>query len=141
MESLEELFPRLRDSEYQVTRPEDIVYNCIAWAAGDTERWWWPDESSYWPEDAPREETVAAFASAFERLGFESCDHATLEEGLEKVAIYASPDGVPTHVARQLANGSWSSNLGRLQDIQHRLEDLVGDDYGDVVRFLKRRSR
>ena len=25
------------------------AYNCIAWAAGDTRWWWWPDPNSYWP--------------------------------------------------------------------------------------------
>jgi hypothetical protein len=62
----------------------------------------------------------------------------SFEPGYEKVAIYAAPDGTPTHVARQLTSGLWSSKLGQLQDIQHRLEDLAGSVYGDCARFPKR---
>jgi hypothetical protein len=40
MERLEALFPRLRGTAYRITSPASEVYNCIAWAAGDTEHWW-----------------------------------------------------------------------------------------------------
>jgi hypothetical protein len=140
MDSLEDLFPRLRGSKYEVTSPEDIRYNCIAWVVGDPERWWWPDDSSHWPTGSPREETVAAFVATFQQIGFEECEASPPEAGFEKVAIYASADGIPTHAAKQLENGLWSSKLGQLQDIQHHLEDLASLEYGDVVRFLKRRS-
>jgi hypothetical protein len=102
-------FPGLRGSGYVVTSPEDIRYNCIAWAAEDKERWWWPDEDSHWPEGAAREETIAAFVAAYGEPDFVPCDGPLLEEGYEKILIYASPDGTPTHVARQLQSGLWSS--------------------------------
>jgi len=38
MDHLESLFPGLRVSGYVVTSPEDIRYNCLAWAAEDKER-------------------------------------------------------------------------------------------------------
>jgi len=138
MDYLESLFPGLRGSGYAVTSPEDIRYNCLAWAAEDTERWWWSDEDSHWPEGAAREETIAAFVAAYGELGFVSCDGPLIEEGYEKIVIYASPDGTPTHVARQLQSGLWSSKLGQLQDVEHRLEDLVGSLYGHCSHFLKR---
>lgn len=116
----------------------DDRYNCLAWAAHDTERWWWPGEDSYWPEEAPREKTIAAFVTAYGELGFGLCDDLLPEPGHEKVAIYAAPDGRPTHVARQLPSGRWSSKLGQLQDIQHQLEDLAGSEYGHCACFLKR---
>jgi len=50
MGDLESLFPGLRGSGFVETSPEDIRYNCVAWAAEDKDRWWWPDEDSYWPE-------------------------------------------------------------------------------------------
>jgi hypothetical protein len=109
MVDLESLFPGLRDSGYVVTSPAEIRYNCVAWAAGDEEQWWWPDEDSYWPEGVAREETMAAFVAAFGELGFVSCEDHLLEEGYQKIAIYATPDGVPTHVARQLPSGLWTS--------------------------------
>ena len=40
---IEDLFPKLRGKAYQVTSPRNEAYNCIAWAAGDTTDWWWPD--------------------------------------------------------------------------------------------------
>ncbi len=138
MDHLETLFPGLRGAGYVITSPADDRYNCIAWAAQDTGRWWWPADDSYWPEGAPREETIGAFIAAYGELGFISCDDPLLESGYEKLAIYAAPDGTPTHVARQLPSGFWSSKLGQLQDIQHQLEDLAGPVYGSCAQFLKR---
>jgi hypothetical protein len=138
MDHLESLFPGLHGSGYLVTSPVDDRYNYVAWGAHDQGRWWWPDEDSYWPEGVSREETIAAFVAALGELGFRSCDDPLLEPGYEKAAVYAMPDGMPTHVARQLPSGSWSSKLGQLQDIEHQLEDLAGSVYGYCAHFLKR---
>ncbi len=138
MADLESLFPGLRGSGYLVTSPEDIDDNCVAWAAEDEEHWWWPDEDSYWPEGVVREETIAALVAVFETLGFLPCNGPLLEEAFVKVAIYAALDGIPTHVARQLPSGLWTSKLGQLQDIEHRLEDLGGSLYGHCTYYLKR---
>ena len=140
MAELEELFPGLRNSHYRLTSPEDIRYNCIAWSVGDTENWWWPDEDSHWPDGAARAETIAAFVAVYAQLGFETCDDPNPEASYEKVALYAPSDGVPTHAAKLLENGLCSSKLGQLEDIEHRLEDLVGECYGDIVQFLRRRK-
>ena len=56
------------------------------------------------------------------------------------MAVFADPTG-PTHAARQLADGRWSSKLGRREDIEHVLDALAGvdgDEYGQVVQVLKR---
>lgn len=76
MERLEALFPRLQGTAYRITSSASDVYNCIAWAAGDTERWWWPGDpaSTYWPVGAPRLETLAAFRDAFATLGYVVCE-------------------------------------------------------------------
>jgi hypothetical protein len=139
MVDLETLFPGLRGSAYVVTSPPSEEYNCIAWASGDSARWWWPDllKQRYWPEGVKREETLDAFREAFATLGFVSCQDAGVEPGVEKVAIYASADG-PQHAARQLVNGNWTSKLGELQDIQHALHDLEGDEYGKVAFVIRR---
>ena len=134
MDDLESLFPGLRGSGYVITSPEEVRYNGVAWAAEDPEPWWWPDDDSYWPARVAREETMAAFVAAFGELGFVSCEDHLLEERYEKVAIYATPDGVPTHVARQLPSGLWSRKLGQLQDIQHHVEGLAGSLYGRCAR-------
>jgi len=55
----------------------------------------------------------------------------------EKVAIYAL-DGEPTHAARQLSDGTWTSKLGKDIDITHTLRALEGSTYGQVAAYLKR---
>jgi len=143
-ERLARLFPLLHAARFAVTSPEQVDYNCVAWAAGETTRWWWPDEFGqyYWPEEAPRRSTLEAFGAAFRRLGFEECEHADFEPGWEKVAIYAKEDGSPSHAARQLPDGAWTSKLGALEDVKHTsLEQLTGDAYGWPVLFLRRWQR
>jgi hypothetical protein len=61
-----------------------------------------------------------------------------LETGFEKIALFANADGTPTHLARQITNGRWSSKLGTLQDIEHDLLAVCGAEYGKVVEFHRR---
>lgn len=134
------LFPKLRGSGHRVASPPDDVYNCIAWAAGDTERWWWPDPhgNEFWPAAAPRAETLPAFQQAFALLGYAACSHEGSEEGFEKVALFADAQGVPRHAARQLPDGQGTSKMGLLEDMEHRLHDLEGKEYGSVAVVLRR---
>ena len=109
--------------------------------AGDRRRWWWPDpppddEGYYWPPGVSNEETVAAFVAAFATLGYIPCDGDRVEAGQQRIALYAAPDGVPTHAARQLPNGRWTSKLGRWEDIEHRLPHLEGETYGAIVTLM-----
>lgn len=137
-QDLEREFPNLSTTGYLIASPEDVTYNCIAWAAHDMQRWWWPSQFYYWPANVPREETVSAFIQAYVSLGFELCDSDQLEPRYEKVAIYVDPAGKPTHSARQLNNGRWTSKLGNLEDIEHDLNGLTGSSYGFVVQILRR---
>lgn len=133
-------FPLLDAEGWTETSPVDPGYNCIAWAADDDRRLWWPGAPpiGYWPPGIADEPTVAAFEALFGQLGYAPCETGELEEGFEKIAIY-SKEGEVTHAARQLASGSWTSKLGRNIDIEHTLRGLQGPTYGEVVRFLKRR--
>ncbi len=138
---LAEMFPALTEGRYRVTSPQDRDYNCIAWAAGDTHHWWWPSEDSareYWPAGVPRERTQAAFVAAFALFGYVVCDSEALESGHEKIAVFADEQGRPTHAARQLSSGRWSSKLGKREDIEHELHDLEGALYGLVVLVMNR---
>jgi hypothetical protein len=141
-DNLERIFPQLVGATYAITSPEDGYYNCIAWAANDIQRKWWPfayPPQGYWPDNIPREETVAAFAAAFATLGYGECDNGDVEEGFEKVAIYTDADGEVTHMARQLENGTWASKLGDLEDIEHHTVDsLNGSAYGQPRQYLRR---
>jgi len=143
-DELHRIFPNLAASAYQITSPIDPFYNCIAWAAEDTDRLWWPfayPPMGYWPDGIERNDTVECFIAAFATLGFAPFKNSDLEVGFEKLAIYASGQEV-RHMARQLRSGVWTSKLGRLEDIEHAtLEVISGDDYGEPVLFLKRRSR
>lgn len=139
--SLEDEFPGLKEEGYRVTSPDGPGYNCIAWAAGDTARWWWPGRApfAFWPEGVERAETVDAFVEAFRSLGFEPCKEPTLEAGVEKVAIFVDADGRPRHAARQLPNGRWTSKLGRREDIEHALGGVEGQVYGRVGQIVERK--
>ncbi len=131
--------PNLRKTGYEITSKATPAYNCIAWAAGVTDRPWWPIEQKpyYWPLK-PRIESLQSFVEAFEQLGYEICSNSDLEPNLEKVAIYVDEDGEPTHMARQLTTGKWTSKCGDWEDISHTLEGLAGEFYGEVSIFMKR---
>ncbi len=136
------MFPAAKSStQLELTSPPTINYNCVAWAAEDVERWWWPldrDKQSYWPEGALKEETVPAFVDAFARLGYVVASDPAHEPALQKVAIFVR-NGRPEHMARQLADGRWTSKMGDKHDIAHSLRDLEGEAYGKVAQILSRR--
>lgn len=135
----ESLFPDLARTGYRLTSSPSAIYNCIAWAAGRSDDWWWPDPDGfdYWPPDAPREATLAAFELVLGMLGYSPCADAELEPNWEKVAIFAL-SGCPTHAARQLPSGRWTSKLGPDDDIEHELHGLTGPCYGTVALILRR---
>ncbi|MBI1830893.1 MAG: hypothetical protein HYR84_05505 [Planctomycetes bacterium] len=142
VEHLVALFPNLRD-RFRVTSSPDAEYNCIGWAAGVTDAWWWPISSgraTYWPSTVPRILSMEAFQAVFATLQYQPCESEELESGFEKVALFADVHGNPTHAARQLPNGRWTSKLGKAEDIEHDLHDLEGEIYGRVVLVMKRPS-
>lgn len=148
IEGLTEDFPNLTPQNHEITSPKKNRYNCIAWAAGCVTRYWWPAPSNnknvFWPPNVPREETLSAFAAAFATLRYRPCSNGVLELGYEKIALFTKTDlngvTVPTHAARQLSNGRWTSKLGSLEDIEHRnVEDVSGPRYGHLACFMSRR--
>ena len=142
MEVSESQFPRLRASRrYEIRSPADPNYNCIAFAVGDSVRWWWPGPSgTFWPPNAPRAQTLEAFATAFHTVGYQVCADGSFETGFEKIALYAVGD-TPTHAARQEpTTGMWLSKLGMSYDIAHAgVEDVGGGVYGEPVCYMRRR--
>jgi hypothetical protein len=139
----EKNFPYLTKDLYEVVGDATNDYNCIALAAGDKTRWWWPDPGGdyYWPISR-RESTVECFIEAFESLNYEKCKCSLKKKVSEKVALYYDPVGCvatkfnpeappesPTHAAKQLPNGFWISKLGGWEEIQHKtLKCLNGTD-------------
>ena len=148
-------FEGLKSDEVEFTSPADLEYNCIAHAAGDSEKWWWAggvsNNDCYWVEGISRKTTLENFILAFETLGYEPCENADFNSSFEKVAIFVStsdktdefgefiPKETPTHMARQLPNGKWTSKLGKDVDISHNsLQSIEGKIYGEVKQILKR---
>ena len=137
--TLEELFPNLPTVGHQITSPATPNYNCIAWAAGDDQLRWDYAPGYYWPRRIPRNGFVETVMQVFGTLGFGESEDGDLEAGFEKVALYAI-EGLFTHAARQTPEGRWTSKLGTLEDIEHdSTTALEGEEYGRVVRFMKRR--
>ena len=138
--NLEFAFPGLAGAPYRVTSPSDRHYNCIAWALEIKDKWYWPGEGDniVWPTTVPFEETVEAFIALFDGFGFAPCADDGLEPGFERIALFADSADFPTHAARQLPNGRWTSKLGKSEDIEHDLRALEGDVYGRVVRLFRR---
>ncbi|MHB8772294.1 MAG: DUF7689 domain-containing protein [Syntrophales bacterium] len=134
--SVKQQFPNLDDSNHSETSPRSSRYNCIAWAAGDSSNFWWP-EYGYWPPGAPSDLTLNSFIAAFQTLGYELCDGSEYDPRFEKIAIYTK-SGQPTHASRQLAEGRWTSKLGRYVDIEHTIDALDGPAYGTISAYMKR---
>lgn len=136
------IFPGLARDGYRETSQATWNYNCIAWAASRSDQWWEPDpySYSYWPPGVARQYTLQAYEAAYRALGFEACADGEFAVTFEKIVLFADAAGTPTHAARQLENGRWTSKLGSDVDIEHgRPEALIGKDYGTPVIFMRRR--
>jgi hypothetical protein len=133
-------FPQLTDDNHEKKSEFDPRYNCIGFAAG-TKLWWWPKRipgmNRYWPPGVPQEVTIEAFVKAFEFKGYAVCSDGALEEGFEKIALFGKGDE-PKHAARQIDKRYWASKLGGNIDIHHELKAVEGDQYGQIIRYMKR---
>jgi hypothetical protein len=134
-----------RGVHFRQTSPESRKYNCIAWAAEDTQQWWWPDpaEISYWPVSVARKVDIPSFISVFRTLGYEVCPDGNHEIGYIKIALFCDNQDIPTHAARQLPNGFWTSKLGPYIDVEHDLDGFANipriiQEYGRIKVFMKR---
>lgn len=141
-EVIEAQLPRLEGSDYEITSPKDPNYNCFAWAAGDDTRVWSPvmlGSGVYWPPGIPALPSLSGVIQAYRMTEYEVCDVPDLEEGYEKIAIFADSAGEPRHAARQLPDGRWASKLGDHVDIEHALLEVVGGAlYGEPVTYMSR---
>jgi hypothetical protein len=119
-------------------------YNCLAWAVENNQKWFNPERfcaGYYWPKGVERHWSMKTVIHVLSEYGFdEEVELATFEDGIVKVAIYADVDEYPTHFARQLANGKWTSKAGELIDFEHdSLECLHCDDYGKVTKIVQKK--
>jgi len=133
------MFPGLTANSYRETSPATYDYNCIAWAASRTNEWWEPSPDGFWPQGAPRQYTLKAYADAYTTLGYQPCPSGDFELGFQKIVLFTDNRGIPTHAARQLESGKWTSKLGPDVDIEHATPAaLSGQCYGLPALFMRR---
>jgi len=126
-------FPAL-GPDYEVVGPGTSSYNCIAWSLHDTHDWVWPGN------------TLKAFDQLNTKHGFQKMPKMDfrVQPGVEKIVLYGKVVNgrtVPTHQARQMADGTWTSKLGKMAVIRHATPDsLDGPDYGHPVAVYSRKK-
>ena len=131
---IDETFPGL---DYDITSAPDDRYNCIAWAMDGQDAWWSHLPGYRWIGD--RAPGTEALARVFVEQGYERCDSDDVEDGYDKVALFARNNRW-THAARQLPDGRWTSKLGVFEDIEHySLMGISGELYGEVYCIMRRR--
>jgi hypothetical protein len=133
-QQVEAACPRLKQTQYDILRTSAKTYNCIGWALGTSTDWVWPGTSV-----ADFDHLTAAFGyHRIQTLDFR------LDMGLKKIVLYGKwVDGKwePTHMARQMPDGTWTSKLGKLPLIRHlRPSDLNGTSYGKPIAVYVRRN-
>ena len=134
-------FPNLADVVGKKTSDATPAYNCIAWAFKETHRVWWPDSRAYWPIPYAGMTQLEAFENWFDVDGWVDTTDPGVETGFEKIALFLL-NGVPTHAARLLPNGQWTSKLGWHPtlsiDLAHDLHDLEGGHYGAIFKIYRK---
>jgi hypothetical protein len=135
------IFPKLTKKNNDVTSDIDAGYNCIAFAYGITDRKYWPNfhPDYYWPSDLPKVEHLDSFVQLFAKQGYKRAEDGAWQDGIEKVALFATASGAPKHAARQIGPNRWASKLGDWYDIEHEVDALDDGNYGSVVMFLERK--
>lgn len=131
---------------FRRTSPADFNYNCIGYVLCDRRNLWPKGYGNFWPRSFPAAETVHEFTAAFALYQYEPCDSFEPERGYEKIALFTI-DGAPTHAARSLASGKWTSKLSDNIDIEHDTLNTFQDfppelhchvAYGRAIHFYRR---
>lgn len=131
-------FPKLSSEDFEIVERASEQYNCIAYAAGDTSKWWDHNKNHHWPAHATRSNSIESLKEVFVGLGFEQCHDSSTENGYQKVALYEE-QGVWKHAAIQTPEGRWRSKMGKGPVIEHRSpESLADGQYGNVTSYMRR---
>lgn len=130
---------------FRQTSPPDVDYNCVGHALDDRRNLWPTGYANWWPRPAT-EDTIEEFTETLALYQYYPCDSDIQEPNFEKIALY-SINNIPTHVARQLTNGKWTSKLSERLDIEHDTLNTMYDfppelnchvAYGGATHFFKR---
>jgi hypothetical protein len=134
---LEKDFPNLFNNNYKiinVSNPEE--YNCHAFSLNILDMWCGSSERS-WPSNIPRNPILENYIKYFNLYGYILCDSLDYEENYDRIAIYVN-SGYVTHSCRQFGN-MWRSKLGPCDILEHKLDWISGDIYGNVECVMKRK--
>jgi hypothetical protein len=136
-----DVFPASFDEPFIITSAATGAYNCIAWVLENTTLFYWhgPKEYFYWPSEISREENIESFIQLFALHGYEVCEHVRKEKGFSKIVLFTK-EGIPTHAARQLPDGLWTSKLGILEDVKHSLTTISNGLYGSINLVFKKKK-
>lgn len=136
--------PRLKGTDWRITSRPAKRYNCIAWAAGDTQKRWDLGKGNHWPRGVEPKYRFACLVQAYIAVGFSVCSTAEgneFDDAFETVVLYER-SGAWEHAAKLLRNGMWSSKLGDFEDIEHPTPEAVGGtDYGEPLIYMRRKRR
>lgn len=131
-------FPNLAGEGFDIVDEPSPRYNCIAYAASDTSKGWWPDGLNYWPPWATPTNSIESLQEAFTGLGYQESDQGDDEDGFQRVALY-EVQGKMRHATVQAPNGRWRSKMGRGPVIEHRdPASLSRGPYGNPTVFMRR---
>ena len=113
-------FPGLDVNRAVVTDGMSIMYNCISWTVGITNRWLWPGSS------------LANFDTFYHGFGF-------VQTGDGPIAAWGHSTTNMTHgsVSGPGHGSRWESKCGHDLRIQHGLGELLGSSYGRVIAFYR----
>jgi hypothetical protein len=136
--------PGLASAGYAIKSAADPWYNCVAFAVGDLENFWYDAKVNgyYWPPGCASADTIEGWVEVFLRHGYtDALLDGSFQSEFEKVAIYGSANH-PEHVARQTSSGTWVSKMGRGHDIEHyTLTAVESEIMGSVMKIMKRTCR
>ena len=119
----------------------DPACNCIAFALGDLENFWYDAGMSgyHWPPDFPSADTMEGWVRVFAVHGYEDASDGSFEQEFEKSRSMEPMRRLSTLLVKG-KNGAWVSKMGRGHDIEHpTLHAIQGDIIGSVVKIMKRR--
>jgi hypothetical protein len=146
-----ELFPAVLPENIKFDGKKNDDFNCVAWAFGATNHFWWPYPQAgyHWPASEKIEGSPEAPVEIFDHLlketlhGTETVDQ-TPEKGFVKLALFTTGSVEAgnlhsTHLARLMPDGNWSSKLGPSYLVRTgpNIHDMDYGHYGNVEKIYK----
>ena len=131
------LFPNLIRTNYNITSPFDLSYNCISYTIDIKNCWTWP--GYVWPYGViPSDERLSTFIDFYKLHSYEECGMDTsFDPSYDKVAIFVM-NNVVTHGSKQVNGAFWKSKIGSNKDIEHELDGIENNTYGRAVQIMRR---